>query len=166
MLGTAIRSLKLVAAMTAIALGAVGCADASQSETSASSAATATTTTPADSTTAATTPATTPESTVRPLTTSKKLTPADIMCDLVPNPNDNKSTPVVVLQGQVDCSQALSVARDYLAGIKAGEAEGQGLFLTVQGWDCNWPYVEGRSHAESYLKCVDPSRANAIRIGN
>ncbi|WP_341257965.1 MULTISPECIES: hypothetical protein [Gordonia] len=99
-------------------------------------------------------------------TSTKKLTPVDIMCDLVPNPNNNMSEPVVVLQGEVDCAEALSVARGYLAGIKAGKPEGQGQFLTVQGWDCNWPYVDGRSHADSYLKCVDPTGANAIRIGN
>lgn len=162
MLGTTIRSLKLFAAVSAIALAVVGCTEASQSETGAFSAETVTTS--AEGTTTAT--ATTPEPAVSPLTTPKRLTPADIMCDLVPNPNNDKSTPVVVLQGQVDCSEALSVARDYLAAIKAGEAEGQGLFLTVQGWECSWPYVEGRSHAESYLKCVDPSGTNAIRIGN
>lgn len=88
------------------------------------------------------------------------------MCDLVPDQNNNRSEPVVVIQGAVDCSEALSVARDYLAGIKAGTPEGQGMFLTVQGWSCSWPYVDGRSHADSYFKCVDPSGANAIRIGD
>ncbi|GAB17816.1 hypothetical protein GOEFS_039_00510 [Gordonia effusa NBRC 100432] len=94
------------------------------------------------------------------------MTPIGIMCDLVPNPNTGLSTPVVVLTGKVDCSEALSVARDYLAGIKAGKPAGQGQFMTVRGWDCNWPYVDGRSHADSYLKCVDASGSNSIRIGN
>lgn len=94
------------------------------------------------------------------------LTPADGMCDMVANPNTNTSEPVVVLEGRVNCAEALAVARDYLAAIQRGEPEGQGLFATIRGWDCVWPYVPGRSHADYYLKCTDPTGDNSIRIGD
>ncbi|MGV9796235.1 hypothetical protein [Gordonia sp. NPDC003422] len=97
---------------------------------------------------------------------STHLTPVDVMCDLVANPNTNTSEPVVVLKGSVNCAEALAVARDYLAAIQRGEPEGQGMFATIRGWDCAWPYVPGRSHAESYLECTDPTGDNSVRIGN
>lgn len=97
---------------------------------------------------------------------STHLTPVDVMCDLVANPNTNTSEPVVVLKGSVNCAEALAVARDYLAAIHRGEPEGQGLFATIRGWDCAWPYVPGRSHAGSYLECTDPTGDNSVRIGN
>lgn len=97
---------------------------------------------------------------------SKELTPLDVVCDLISNPNTGRTSPVAVLEGAVHCDEAMSVARDYLAGIAAGRQQGQGAFLTIRGWDCSWPYVDGRSHADSYLKCVDPTGLNAIRIGN
>ncbi|UEA60042.1 hypothetical protein LK459_03935 [Gordonia otitidis] len=97
---------------------------------------------------------------------STHLTPVDVVCDLVANPNTNTSEPVVVIKGSVNCAEALAVARDYLAAIHRGEPEGQGLFATIRGWDCALPYVPGRSHADSYLQCTDPTGGNSVRIGN
>ncbi|MDL9935441.1 hypothetical protein QSJ18_01645 [Gordonia sp. ABSL1-1] len=85
---------------------------------------------------------------------------------MLTNPRTGIASPVAVLEGSVDCAEALAVARDYEAAIALGTPEGQGLFLTVRGWACSWPYLAGRSHAESYLKCTDPTGNNAIRIGD
>ncbi|GAA1481572.1 hypothetical protein GCM10009624_20120 [Gordonia sinesedis] len=90
----------------------------------------------------------------------------DGTCDVVTNPTTNIPEPVVVLEGSVNCTEALVVVREYLAAIQRGEAEGQGLFATIRGWDCVWPYVPGRTHAESYRKCTDPTGKNSVRIGD
>lgn len=64
------------------------------------------------------------------------------------------SLPVVVLVGQVDCAEALAIADAYLND-PAVVKQGQGQFADVGGWACSWPYVVGRSHADSYLQCSD-----------
>lgn len=145
-----------------------GCAATSQSPSSvpASSLQTASV---AASATPTPTRSSTPSSWVDPpsvTTSATHLTPVGVMCDLVANPGTDTSRPVVVLKGRVNCAEALAVARDYLAAIQRGETEGQGLFATIRGWSCVWPYVPGRSHVESYLQCTDPTGDNSVRIGN
>lgn len=76
------------------------------------------------------------------------------------------SSPVIVLKGEVDCDVALRVADRYMNDPTV-DAQGQGRFAIVDGWNCSWPYVEGRSHAESYLHCSDDpiTPANSFKIG-
>lgn len=124
--------------------------------------------TPQATSSAASSPTTTTSADVndQPPAQPSRLTPAGVVCDMIANPNTNSTRPVVVLEGEVNCDEAMAVASRYLDGIKSGDTQGQGAFLTVEGWECSWPYVEGRSHADSYLKCVDPTGSNAIRIGD
>lgn len=77
------------------------------------------------------------------------------------------SLPVAVLVGQVDCAEALAVADKYVND-PAVVKQGQGHFADVDGWSCSWPYVDGRSHADSYLKCSDDPivSSNSFRIGD
>ncbi|WP_305094528.1 hypothetical protein [Prescottella sp. R16] len=75
--------------------------------------------------------------------------------------------PVVVLDGAVDCEAALAIADRYLNDPTV-EAQGQGRYAKIDGWMCMWPYVPGRSHADSYLQCDDdPMHPQAsFRIGD
>lgn len=72
--------------------------------------------------------------------------------------------PVIVLTGSVECATALAISERYLNDTSV-VIEGQGRFATVEGWRCNWPYVDGRSHAETYLQCTD-SAQNSFKIGD
>ena len=149
-----------------------GCAANSQSPGSAadsSSQDTSTTTSAPSSTSSETAFSSTPSDTSEAppaVPSSTHLTSVDVMCDLIANPNTNTSEPVVVLKGSVNCAAALAVARDYLAAIQRGEPEGQGQFATIRGWGCTWPYVPGRSHADSSRECTEPTGDNSVRIGN
>ena len=71
--------------------------------------------------------------------------------------------PVIVLTGSIECATALAVSERYLNDASVA-SEGQGRFATIDGWHCNWPYVDGRSHAESYLQCTDAAQ-NSFKIG-
>lgn len=71
--------------------------------------------------------------------------------------------PVIVLTGSIECATALAVSERYLNDASVA-SEGQGRFATIDGWHCNWPYVDGRSHAESYLQCTDVAQ-NSFQIG-
>lgn len=113
-------------------------------------------------------PSTTTKVTGAPTTTTtpvQKLSPAGTACGEVTSKTAQTARPVAVLQGQVDCLEAMDVATTYVDGIDAGKAAGQRLSLTVKGWRCSWPYVDGRSHDQSYLKCATGDGVNAIRIG-
>lgn len=79
----------------------------------------------------------------------------------------NTPLPVVVLTGEVDCAVAVAVADRYVNDPTV-VAQGQGRFATVDGWRCMWPYVPGRSHAESYLQCDDDpvNPRSSFRIGD
>lgn len=79
----------------------------------------------------------------------------------------NAPLPVVVLTGEVDCAVAVAVADRYVNDPTV-VAQGQGRFATVDGWRCKWPYVPGRSHAESYLQCDDDpvNPRSSFRIGD
>jgi hypothetical protein len=72
--------------------------------------------------------------------------------------------PVAVLKGEIECATAMRIAQGYLSGKPAG----QGQYLEVEGWLCQWPTVPGRSHAESYLRCDDDPRnpGKSFRIGD
>ncbi|MBT2269641.1 hypothetical protein J7E74_32130 [Rhodococcus erythropolis] len=72
--------------------------------------------------------------------------------------------PVIVLTGSIQCPTALAVSERYLNDASV-VIEGQGRFATIDGWHCTWPYVDGRSHAESYFRCTD-SDQNSFKIGD
>ncbi|WP_238995126.1 hypothetical protein [Gordonia sp. JH63] len=87
--------------------------------------------------------------------------PAGLICGYVPGAAGEQ--PVIVLNGPVDCATAMTVSQKYFASID--QAQGQGLFLTVDGWECQWSYVAGRSHADSYSTCTAPGGVAAVKIG-
>jgi len=103
-------------------------------------------------------------STPRPPRTTAALAGAGTKCGAIVLSTTGATTPVIVLRGQVACPTAKRVAEGYSTAISAGKAQGQGLYATVQGWNCSWPYVAGRSHANSYLMCADP-KGNQFKIG-
>jgi len=103
-------------------------------------------------------------STPRPPRTTAARAGAGTRCGTIILSTTGAKTPVIVLRGQVACPTAKRVAEAYSGAIKAGKAQGQGLYATVQGWTCSWPYVTGRSHADSYLMCADP-KGNQFKIG-
>ncbi|WP_197001620.1 hypothetical protein [Longispora fulva] len=76
-----------------------------------------------------------------------------------------KGSPVTLVKGAAECSLIVDIANRYQAAIGRGEAAGQGLFASVADWSCSWPYVAGRSHADSYLTCVRESDGAELRIG-
>lgn len=80
---------------------------------------------------------------------------------------NGKQLPVAVLAGEVDCGWAVELATSYLHDPSVVK-EGQGQYAQIDGWMCMWPYVEGRSHAESYLQCDnDPvNPVDSFRIGD
>lgn len=88
--------------------------------------------------------------------------PPGTLCGQVQN-RVGASLPVIVLNGDVDCSTAVQVASDYVNGPR--DADGGTLqFQKVDGWSCEVPLLPGRSHADSYLEC-DQS-GNGFKIGN
>ncbi|GAB3275669.1 hypothetical protein GCM10027589_01010 [Actinocorallia lasiicapitis] len=79
-------------------------------------------------------------------------------------------SPVIVLHGSLNCATAMNVGRQYFTAIKQGKAQGQGLYADIGKWHCFAPYVEGRSHADSYLQCTDNPQTsqtgeNSFKIG-
>jgi hypothetical protein len=72
---------------------------------------------------------------------------------------------ITVISGTVDCADAIDIADRYRAAIDNGEPEGQGLFWNSGVWECAWPYLEGRSHAESPLACERTTDQAQIYIG-
>lgn len=71
--------------------------------------------------------------------------------------------PVIVLNGDVDCTTAVQVASDYVNGTRPADS-GTLQFQNVDGWSCEIPLLPGRSHADSYMEC-DQS-GNGFKIGN
>ena len=125
-------------------------------------------TTPADRSTPADTsgwsaPTPRPSSSVDSSLPMSASPPADVVAGAAPNTlcgtvatGNRPAQPVAVLSGRVDCGAAMTIADKYLSGVDRGQAQGQGLRLDVSGWSCFWPYVPGRSHADSYLQCDAP----------
>jgi hypothetical protein len=71
--------------------------------------------------------------------------------------------PVIVLNGNPDCVDAVHAASDYLTG--PHPADGGTLQLeNVDGWKCYAPLLPGRSHADSYLEC--DGDGGAVKMGN
>lgn len=93
--------------------------------------------------------------------TAPTAAPVGTICGYVPA--ETGEQPVIVLNGPLDCATAMTVSQKYFASI--GQAQGQGLFLTVDGWECQWPIVAGRSRADSYYTCTAPDQVAAVRIG-
>jgi hypothetical protein len=88
--------------------------------------------------------------------------PPGTLCGHVQN-SMGMSLPVIVLNGDPDCSAAVGVAQDYVTGPRP--ADGGTLQLqTVRGWQCSVPLLPGRSHADSYLEC--DGGGGAVKIGN
>lgn len=93
--------------------------------------------------------------------TAPTAAPAGTICGYVPA--ETGEQPVIVLNGPLDCATAMTVSQKYFASI--GQAQGQGLFLTINGWECQWPIVAGRSRADSYYTCTAPDQVAAVQIG-
>jgi hypothetical protein len=71
--------------------------------------------------------------------------------------------PVIVLNGNPDCADAVHAASDYLT--EPHPADGGTLqLMNVDGWKCYVPLLPGRSHADSYLEC--DGDAGAVKMGN
>lgn len=75
-----------------------------------------------------------------------------------------RTQPVIVLSGDVDCSEASRIAAEYLAPGTPVDRSGTLLSATVDGWSCEAPLVAGRSHADSYLQCS--LVGSSFKIGN
>jgi hypothetical protein len=88
--------------------------------------------------------------------------PPGTLCGHVQN-RVGASLPVIVLNGDVDCTTAVQVASDYVNGTRPADS-GTLQFQNVDGWACEVPLLPGRSHADSYLEC-DQS-GNGFKIGN
>lgn len=93
--------------------------------------------------------------------TAPTAAPVGTLCGYVPAVTGEQ--PVIVLNGPLDCATAMTVSQKYFDSI--GQAQGQGLFLTVDGWACQWPIVDGRSRADSYYTCTAPDQVATVRIG-
>lgn len=113
-------------------------------------------------------PATQPPAASRPPTTgttrpptAPTVAPAGTLCGYAPAVAGEQ--PVIVLNGPVDCATAMTVSQKYFATIN--QAQGRGLFLTVDGLTCQWPIVPGRTRADSYYTCTAPDEVAAIQIG-
>jgi hypothetical protein len=88
--------------------------------------------------------------------------PPGTVCGNVQN-RIGASVPVIVLNGDVNCSTAVQVASDYVN--RPPNPDGGTLqFQNVDGWQCEVPLLPGRSHADSYLEC-DQS-GSGFKIGN
>jgi hypothetical protein len=71
--------------------------------------------------------------------------------------------PVIVLNGNPDCVDAVHAASDYLT--EPHPADGGTLqLMNVDGWKCYAPLLPGRSHADSYLEC--DGDGGAVKMGN
>jgi hypothetical protein len=71
--------------------------------------------------------------------------------------------PVIVLNGNPDCADAVHAASDYLTGPHPADG-GTLQLMTVDGFKCYSPLLPGRSHADSYLEC--DGDGGAVKMGN
>jgi hypothetical protein len=88
--------------------------------------------------------------------------PPGTLCGHVQN-SMGTSLPVIVLNGDVDCATATSVASQYLTAPRPADL-GTLQLMNISGWTCSVPLLPGRSHADSYLEC-DQS-GSGFKIGN
>ncbi|KAA2252863.1 hypothetical protein F0L68_34430 [Solihabitans fulvus] len=72
---------------------------------------------------------------------------------------------VTDVSGEIGCPAAIDIADRYQAAVKAGQAQGQGLFWNSGEWSCSWPYLDGRPHSESPLQCERTTDKRTVRIG-
>ena len=102
----------------------------------------------------------------QPATTTQAtaLPPTSAQCGIVTNNLNGATAPVIIIAGTPSCPAALSISDRYLND-RTVAAQGQGRFAVIDGWNCSWPYLPDRSHADSYLQCVDPT-GNAVKIGD
>lgn len=68
--------------------------------------------------------------------------------------------------GDVPCPVALDIADRYLAAIAAEQTGGQGRLWGSGDWECAWVYLEGRSHADSPLRCTRKTDDAKVQIGD
>jgi hypothetical protein len=71
--------------------------------------------------------------------------------------------PVIVLNGNPDCADAVHAASDYLTGPHPADG-GTLQLMNVDGFKCYSPLLPGRSHADSYLEC--DGDGGAVKMGN
>ncbi|MFD7011034.1 hypothetical protein [Rhodococcus jostii] len=105
-----------------------------------------------------------PATTATQVTTTAELPPTSAQCGTVTNNLNGATAPVIIIAGTPSCRVALSISDRYLND-RTVAAQGQGRFAVIDGWNCSWPYRPDRSHADSYLQCVDPT-GNAVKIGD
>ncbi|MDT2009826.1 hypothetical protein FXW78_49990 [Rhodococcus opacus] len=97
-------------------------------------------------------------------TAAAALPPTRTQCGIVTNNLNGATAPVIIIAGTPSCPAALSISDRYVND-RTVAAQGQGRFAAIDGWNCSWPYLPDRSHADSYLQCVDPT-GNAVKIGD
>ena len=105
-----------------------------------------------------------PATTTTQTTTTAALPPTSAQCGTVTNNLNGATAPVIIIAGTPSCPAALNISDRYLND-RTVAAQGQGRFAVIDGWNCSWPYLPDRSHADSYLQCVDPT-GNAVKIGD
>ena len=105
-----------------------------------------------------------PATTATQTTAAAALPPTSAQCGIVTNNLNGATAPVIIIAGTPSCPAALSISDRYLNDHTVA-AQGQGRFAVIDGWNCSWPYLPDRSHADSYLQCVDPT-GNAVKIGD
>ena len=105
-----------------------------------------------------------PAMTATQATAAAELPPTSAQCGIVTNNLNGATAPVIIIAGTPSCPTALSISDRYLND-RTVAAQGQGRFAVIDGWNCSWPYLPDRSHADSYLQCVDPT-GNAVKIGD
>ena len=105
-----------------------------------------------------------PATTATQATAAAALPPTSARCGTVTNNLNGATAPVIIIAGTPSCPAALSISDRYLND-RTIATQGQGRFAVIDGWHCNWPYLPDRSHADSYLQCVDPT-GNAVKIGD
>ncbi|AWK76886.1 hypothetical protein CBI38_36525 (plasmid) [Rhodococcus oxybenzonivorans] len=105
-----------------------------------------------------------PATTAAQATAAAALPPTSAQCGIVTNNLNGATAPVIIIAGTPSCPAALSISDRYLND-RTVAAQGQGRFAVIDGWNCSWPYLPDRSHADSYLQCVD-STGNAVKIGD
>ncbi len=164
MVGKRMRSFSIAVAALVLALGVAACGSGGDGgNRTGPAAATSTETSPPTIGFPASSELLSPNESPSTTTSARPLTQAGVICDLVVAANQ-KTVPVVVYSGAVDCVEALEVARTYFADAPQ-KAQGSGGFLTVNGWSCGRAFVEGRSGAESPTECTSPDGLSSIRLG-
>jgi hypothetical protein len=88
--------------------------------------------------------------------------PPGTLCGHVQN-SLGTSLPVIVLNGNPDCADAVHAASDYLTEPHPSDG-GTLQLMNVDGWKCYSPLLPGRSHADSYLEC--DGAGGAVKMGN